>query len=282
MADAQAKCLICNCEKTMAPDLTAIEAGQEAGFSPVHTQLCRSQLKSYERYLAGGETLLVGCTQEAPLFSELAEEAGAADRVRFVNLRETAGWSDEGAAAGPKMAAHLAAARYAPRPAPLREIESDGLCLVIGAGQPALEAAELLSARLSVSLLLTGGAEDLLPPRSAEIAIYSGTVAAVTGAFGSFDLTVDGFAAASPASRAGLSFERPKDGARTSCAVILDLTGGTPLFSGHRLRDGYLRADPGDPAAVLRAVLEAVETLPETHRRAVTGALGRRLDSETE
>ncbi|MEM8959240.1 MAG: hypothetical protein AAGC86_15680 [Pseudomonadota bacterium] len=32
----------------------------------------------------------------------------------------------------------------------------------------------------------------------------------------------------------------------------------------------------------LRAVLEAVETLPETHRRAVTGALGRRLDSETE
>ncbi|MCR9085141.1 MAG: 4Fe-4S binding protein [Rhodobacteraceae bacterium] len=259
MADAQTKCLICNCEKTMTPDLTAIEAGQEAGFSPVHTQLCRSQLKSYERYLAGGDTLLVGCTQEAPLFSEIAEEAGAGDRVRFVNLRETAGWSDEGAASGPKMAALLAAAQYAPRPAPLREITSDGLCLVIGAGQPALEAAELLSARLSVSLLLTGGVEDLLPPRSGEIAIYSGAVAAATGAFGSFDLTVDGFAAASPASRAGLSFEPAKDGAKTSCAVILDLTGGTPLFSGHRHRDGYLRADPGDPAAVLRAVLEAGE-----------------------
>ncbi|HEY7458149.1 MAG TPA: 4Fe-4S binding protein, partial [Xanthobacteraceae bacterium] len=37
----------------------------------------------------------------------------------------------------------------------------------------------------------------------------------------------------------------------------LDLSGGTPLFPAHDLRDGYLRADPGDPAAVLRAALKA-------------------------
>ena len=41
------------------------------------------------------------------------------------------------------------------------------------------------------------------------------------------------------------------------CDIVLDLSGGTPLFSAHDLRDGYLRADPGDPAAVLRAVLKA-------------------------
>ena len=38
---------------------------------------------------------------------------------------------------------------------------------------------------------------------------------------------------------------------------MLDLSGGAPLFSAPDLRDGYLRADPGDPAAVLRAVLKA-------------------------
>ena len=38
---------------------------------------------------------------------------------------------------------------------------------------------------------------------------------------------------------------------------MLDLSGGAPLFSAHDLRDGYLRADPGDPAAVLRAVIKA-------------------------
>ena len=33
--------------------------------------------------------------------------------------------------------------------------------------------------------------------------------------------------------------------------------GGAPLFSTSDLREGYLRADPGDPAAVMRAVLRA-------------------------
>ena len=52
--------------------------------------------------------LTVGCTQEAPLFSEVAgERAGA---ISFVNVRETAGWSTDAAKAGPKMAALLAAA----------------------------------------------------------------------------------------------------------------------------------------------------------------------------
>ena len=41
------------------------------------------------------------------------------------------------------------------------------------------------------------------------------------------------------------------------CDLVLDLSGGAPLFPAADLRDGYLRADPGDPAAVLRAVLKA-------------------------
>jgi ferredoxin len=41
------------------------------------------------------------------------------------------------------------------------------------------------------------------------------------------------------------------------CDLVLDLSGGAPLFPAHDLRDGYLRADPADPAAVLSAVLKA-------------------------
>jgi ferredoxin len=41
------------------------------------------------------------------------------------------------------------------------------------------------------------------------------------------------------------------------CDVLIDLSGGAPLFSSPDLRDGYLRADPADTAAVLRAVLRA-------------------------
>ena len=46
--------------------------------------------------------------------------------------------------------------------------------------------------------------------------------------------------------------------ARCRAAIsCIDLSGGAPLFTAPDLRDGYLRADPGDPAAVLRAVLKA-------------------------
>jgi ferredoxin len=41
------------------------------------------------------------------------------------------------------------------------------------------------------------------------------------------------------------------------CDIVLDLSGEPPFFSAADLRDGYLRADPGDSAAVLRGVLKA-------------------------
>jgi ferredoxin len=41
------------------------------------------------------------------------------------------------------------------------------------------------------------------------------------------------------------------------CDLVVDLSGGAPLFPAHELRDGYLRADPEDAAAVLRVVLKA-------------------------
>src|SRR6202042_864281 len=39
--------------------------------------------------------------------------------------------------------------------------------------------------------------------------------------------------------------------------IVIDLSGGPALFPGTDLRDGYLRADPGNAAAVLSVVLKA-------------------------
>ena len=77
--------------------------------------------------------------------------------------------------------------------------------------------------------------------------------------YGAFELTVDNYAAPAPSSRGALVFGEPRNGAQSQCDLILDLSGGAPLFPVADLRDGYLRADPGDPAAVLRAVLKAGE-----------------------
>src|SRR4029453_15403879 len=56
-----------------------------------------------------------------------------------------------------------------------------------------------------------------------------------------------------------LVFEGSRNGATSRCDIVLDLSGGAPLFPAHDLRDGYLRADPGDAAGVLRAVMRAAD-----------------------
>ena len=52
-------------------------------------QLCRAELERFRAAAADGGAV-VGCTQEAPLFSEVAGERAG---IAFVNVRETAGWS---------------------------------------------------------------------------------------------------------------------------------------------------------------------------------------------
>lgn len=216
--------------------------------------LCRTQLDRFLAALGEPGEVTVACTQEAPLFAQEAEAAGVSpDRLRFVNIREAAGWSDEGRAAGPKMAALLAAAAVPMPPAPLVALESKGVALVLGRDAAAVEAAARLRDRLDLTVLLTGE-EEVTPPRVAEFPVLRGRAASATGWLGNFAVTVDGFAAAAPSSRATYRWGPPRDGAVSRCDVVLDLSGRAPLFPAHEARLGYLRADPADPAAVGRAV----------------------------
>eukprot|EP01035_Chromulina_nebulosa_P053526 gene53526-73189_t len=61
--------------------------------------LCRTEIGRFRAALNEGRPVTVGCTQEAPLFQEIAEEAGFAAPLVFANIREAAGWADEGARA---------------------------------------------------------------------------------------------------------------------------------------------------------------------------------------
>src|ERR671919_514844 len=87
--------LVCNCEVSMALDGRALAkaCGAEAG--EVHSQLCRAQIDSFRRAVAAGEPLVVGCTQEAPLFEETRAEYGPDTAVAYTNIRERAGWAED-------------------------------------------------------------------------------------------------------------------------------------------------------------------------------------------
>ena len=262
MALEDKKCLVCNCEGSMPLDEKTLSKALGFKLDTVHNNLCRSQVSRFENSLNGERPLVVACTQEAPLFQEIADENNAADTVTFVNIRELAGWSAEADKAAPKMAALLHASQHQTHPARLKSIHSDGMCLVYGAGQQALEAAQLLSQRLSVTLLLSGD-EDLILPRISDVPIYRGDIDTAEGSFGDFSLSVNNYAPGMPSARAGLDFAMARDGAKTKCSVILDLSGNSPLFSGHTHRDGYKKIDPNDPAAVLRAVIDLSDMVGE-------------------
>ena len=103
MSTAASHLLICSCEMTMPLDAPAIGRGCQGKITQAN-QLCGLELARFKAALADGAAVTVACTQEAPLFREVAE-AFPQSPLSFVNIRETGGWSNEADAAGPKAAA---------------------------------------------------------------------------------------------------------------------------------------------------------------------------------
>jgi ferredoxin len=245
--------LVCSCEDTMPLDAGAIERGCRGADVVTGRYLCRAEVERFRKLAEGGGDIVVGCTQEAPLFSELAGEGAS---LSFANVRETAGWSKDAAKAGPKMAALIAAAGEPLPGIAFVSLNSEGVALVYGRDEQAIEAANLLKDHLDVTVLITRP-DGIAPPRVTEFPVVKGTIKSAKGHLGAFEVVVDDYAAPLPSSRGALRFGPSRDGAVSKCDIVIDLSGGAPLFPAFDLRDGYLRADPGDPAAVLRAVLKA-------------------------
>jgi ferredoxin len=166
------------------------------------------------------------------------------------------GRSNEAARSGPKRAALLALAAEPLPPIPYVKLESGGVVLICGRDEIAVEAGNLLKDHLDVTVLIAPPAA-IAPPRIMDFPVAKGKVRNASGHLGAFEVIVDDFAQAMPSPRGELMFGPSRDNARSSCDIIIDLTGGTALFPAADLRDGYLRADPGSSAAMLRAVLSA-------------------------
>ena len=68
--------LVCNCERTMQLDGRKLckAAGGQGDEPDVFTNLCRAEVGQFAQALKDNDKVMVACTQEAPLFSELAAE----------------------------------------------------------------------------------------------------------------------------------------------------------------------------------------------------------------
>ncbi len=255
--------LVCDCANSMAlaPETLARAAGAD---HVTHCSgLCRAEAAKAQAAFETGDEVIVACAQEAAFFQDLAAEAGAEDRLLTLDIRDRAGWTDAANAGdpGPKQAALIAEALLERPATPVKSVTSDGVCLIYGAYDVALAAAERLAGALAVTCMISDPAEAA-PPKG-DFTLVRGRIRAASGALGGFTVKIDGFAQLAPAGRGALGFEAPRDGASSACDIILDLSGGAPLFPAPRKRDGYVRADPGDPLAVERALFDAAQLVGE-------------------
>ena len=281
--------------KALGPDASA-------GLETVHTLLCRREAGAFQRAAKTGDDLLIACTQESRLFLELNEQTAGALRVterpiRFVNIRETGGWSKDAKAATPKIAALLALAQLPDaEPVPVVSYRSNGRVLVIGSADRAARAAPMLADKLDVSILLQG--PGTLPQQRA-FAVQSGSVVNISGWLGAFEVT---WAHTNPidldlctrcnacidvcpegaidfsyqidlakctnhrdcervcAAAGAIDFQRSPQAMSANYDLVLDLN-DTPLIALHQPPQGYFHA--ADDPALMAAVLQLRDSVGE-------------------
>jgi len=155
----------------------------------LHSSLCRREAPEFLKCAGSSDELVVACTQESRLFAELAEQANMSVPIKFVNIRETGGWSRDAAKASPKIAALLAAALL-PDPDPVATVtyKSAGRALILGELGAAERAAELLGDAVDVTLF-TQGAGEQGAAQERRYPVLGGQIQTLTGWLGAFELT---------------------------------------------------------------------------------------------
>ncbi len=187
--------LICDCNKTQPLDPKALGKALDEDLT-LHSALCRREAGAFLQAARGGEPMVVACTQEQRLFTDLAEQQAQAAAqegqalawapIRFVNIRETGGWSRDAASAMPKLAALLASARL-PDPEPVATVTytSQGRLVIIGP----LDEAEALAASVSDVLQVTLFAQGGSGAQERRHPVIAGPLERLTGWLGAFELT---------------------------------------------------------------------------------------------
>ncbi|CAN7564938.1 4Fe-4S dicluster domain-containing protein [Polaromonas sp. LjRoot131] len=191
--------LICDCNQTMPLQPQALGAALNESLT-LHSALCRREAGAFQKAVQSGDDVVVACTQEKRLFAEVgAQTQGATSVVKFVNIRETGGWSKDAAAAGPKIAALLAAAQL-PDAEPVATVtyKSAGRLLIVGALDQAEQVAALLADTLEVTIFAQGvsasaqaGISASLPAQERKYPVVSGERLALSGWLGAFKASWD-------------------------------------------------------------------------------------------
>jgi ferredoxin len=250
-------------EKALSSACIATPNNNENRGVTLANQLCRGGIKDFIRLAKDSNKLLVACTQEAPLFLETLDELDDdIASVRFTNIREKAGWSldtngkpQQQQNITAKMAALISEATLDIEDSHSVTMSSEGVLLVLGHDETALEAAKKLSSRLDVTVILELGTEAP-SPRIREFPVFTGKIISADGHLGQFRVSIEDFSPVNPSSKANLKFDSQSQKGISEFDLILDLRVGATLFPSPERRDGYFNPDSRNPVLVADALFE--------------------------
>ena len=157
----------------------------------LHSTLCRREAGAFQKAIQSGDDVVVACTQEKRLFAEVGEQTERATSViKFVNIRETGGWSKDASSAMPKIAALLAAA-HLPDAEPVSTVtyKSAGRLLIVGALDQAEQVAALLADTLDVTIFAQGVSPGQATSQERQYPVIAGSGLSVKGWLGAFEAT---------------------------------------------------------------------------------------------
>jgi ferredoxin len=182
--------LICDCNQTMPLQSQKLGIALNETLT-LHSALCRREAGAFQKAIQSGDDVVVACTQEKRLFAEVGEQTERATSViKFVNIRETGGWSKDAASAMPKIAALLAAA-HLPDAEPVATVtyKSAGRLLIVGALDKAEQVAALLADTLDVTIFAQGVSPGQSAAQERQYPVIAGSDLSVKGWLGAFEAT---------------------------------------------------------------------------------------------
>ena len=172
MAHPPKTILICSCEDTMRLDTAAVKRGCRNSEIADFRHLCRAELDHFRNAAKAEGPLIVGCTQEAPLFSREAE--GASGETGFRQPSRDRRLVGRGNRRQARRWQRCSPPPSEPAPAfPFVTLSSEGVILIYGRDELAVEAGDLLADHLDVTVMITKPAQ-ITPPATTSFPIVQG------------------------------------------------------------------------------------------------------------
>ncbi|MDA8581201.1 4Fe-4S binding protein [Litoricolaceae bacterium] len=242
--------VLCSCDHSIKYNSEAFKAG---GFDDVITtdQLCGQDMDVAVAALTQRDQVVFACEQQARTFEQLTEELHAENALQasldLIDLRDRAGWTGPDEKIKQVEAKQLALLADATLDRPgtkVREVASNGTCLIIANDASVLSFAETLGEELAVTCVLEQAPETIQPSAHYDLAV--GHIQSISGGLSAFEVVFNQFSTLVATGRGASQFTTPRDAASSTCDIVIDLVSDESLLAAESTRNGYLREPAPD------------------------------------